>query len=243
MKTWYYPKTMNNNLIIYTILLLLVIVVYFPLKSITGQVCTETITTVLECPNNTIEYEKRASEKCSKACGNSEGDMKYKYHCMLDSFHKDLVEMCAIPKYLFDYCPAYHRKGKQIQKDESRPCNTSSSKTYYNSDELFFCDLTNCLGSFTSTTSDSPSETTDMTMAQIPYGESWYLHLKWIAATVVTFLIIGLIIFLIRKRQQSNESSNCLQISTPDCLKPQRMKRKETGGPNGSLLVWYNTRT
>lgn len=224
---------MNNNLIIYNILLLLVIVVYFPL-SITGQVCTETITIVSECSSNTSEYEKRASEKCSEACGNSEGDMKYKYHCMLDSFHKDLVEMCAIPKYLFDYCPAYHQKGKEILKDESRPCNTSSSRGYYISSDLFFCDLTNCLDSFTSTTSDSPSETTDMTTAQIPDGESWYPHLIWIAIVVIGLIIVP-VLFLIWKRKQSSESSNCLHISTPDCS--QGKKRKKNGGPNESLLV------
>lgn len=229
---------MDTNLIYNILLLLLGVVIYFSLP-ITSQVCTETVTRVSECLRNTREYEKLASEKCSKACGNSEGDInyEYRYHCMLDSTHKDLLEMCAIPKYLFDYCPAYDEKGQQIQKDESRPCNTSSSRGYYNSSDLFFCDRTNCLDSFTSTTSGSPSETTDMTTRHIPDGESWYLHLILIAATVVTCLtlIIGLIIFLIRKRQQSNESSNCLQISTPDCS--QGKKRKKNGGPNESLLV------
>lgn len=226
---------MNNNLIYNTILLLGVI--YFS-SPITSQVCTETVTRVSECPCNTSEYEKYASEKCSKACGNSEGDIKYKYHCMLDSTRKELLEMCAFPKYLFGYCPAFDLKGQQIQKDESRPCNTSSSAGYYISSDLFFCDLTNCLESLTSTTSDSPSKTTesDITTTKIPDGESWYLHLIWIAATVVTCLIIGLIIFLIRKRRQSNESSNCLQISMPDCLKPQGKKRKENGGSKGPLL-------
>lgn len=39
-------------------------------------------------------------------------------------------------------------------------------------DTLFICvgDLTNCLESPTSTSSDSPSETTDMTTTQIPDG-------------------------------------------------------------------------
>lgn len=233
---------MDTNLIYNILLLLLGVVIHFQLP-ITCQVCIETVTRVSECLRNTREYEKLASEKCSKACGNSEGDIhyEYQYHCMLDSTHKDLLEMCAIPKYLFDYCPAYDRKGQQIQKDESRPCNTSSSRTYYNSDELFFCDLTNCLGSFTSTTSDSPSETTDMTMAQIPDGESWYPHLIWIADTVATCLIIGLIIFLIRKRQQSNESSNGFQMFMPGSWKPQRKKHKENDGvPNRQYPLLIN---
>lgn len=226
---------MDTNLIYNILLLLLGVLIYFPVP-ITSQICTETVKRVSECLRNTSEYEKLASEKCSKACGNSEGDInyEYRYHCMLDSTHKDLLEMCAIPKYLFDYCPAYDRKGQRIQKDESRPCNTSSSRTYYNSDELFFCDLTNCLGSFTSTTSDSPSETTDMTTAQIPDGKSWYPHLIWMAMAIIMSLIIGLL--LIRICQQSRESSNCLQIFTPDCLKPQEKKRKEIGGSKRPLL-------
>lgn len=186
---------------------------------VTSKVCTGTVKRVSECLRNTSEYEKLASEKCSKACGNSEGDIQYKYHCLLDSTKKDLLEMCAIPKYLFDYCPAFDRKGYQIQKDESRPCNTSSSRTYYNSSELFFCDLTNCLDSFAITSSDSPSETTNITTIQISDRESDH-HLKWIVpvAVAVIILIIGLI-FFIRKRQQKSESFNYFQNLTLDCWK------------------------
>lgn len=214
-----------NNIGIYIIISLLGIVhVLFSPLVMTSQVCTETVTNVTECPSNVNEYEKRATEKCTKACGNSKGDIKYKYHCMLDSTHKYLIEMCAIPEYLFDYCPAYDVKGPQIQKDESRPCNTSSSRTYYNSDELFFCDLTNCLDSFTSTTCDSPSETTDIT-TQIPDGESWLHHLIWILALAVISLIMSRILFIWKK--QSSESSICFQNWTPDCCKTPTKEIKE----------------
>lgn len=212
-----------NNKGIY-IMILLPIVLFSPLV-ITSQVCTETVTEVSECPGNANEYVKRATEICTKACGNSKGDIKYKYHCMLDSTRKYLIEMCAIPEYLFDFCPAFDKLGEHIQKDESRPCNTSSSRTYYNSTELFFCDLTNCLDSFTSTSSDSPSEKPEMTTTQIPDGESWYLHLIWVAIVSIV-LIIGLI-FLLRKRQQRKESSDCHQNPT----------REENGGSNGYLLA------
>lgn len=209
------------------LLLLLVVVINFPLPII-SQICTETVTEVSECLSDTSEYEKRASEKCSKACKNStERGNQFKYHCMWDSTHRELLEMCATPKLLFAYCPAYDLKGQQIQKDEFRPCSTTSFRTYYSSDELFFCDLTNCLESPTSTTSDSPSETTDMTMTQIPDGESWHHHLIWILpAIAVIGLIIGLI-FLIWRRQQSSESSDCHQNPTPE----------ENGGSNGPLLA------
>lgn len=203
---------MNNNGIYIIISLLGIVHVR------TSQVCTETVTYVSECPSNVKEYEKRATEKCNKACGNSKRDIKYKYHCMLDSTHKHLIEMCAIPEYVFEYCLAYDLKGPQIQKDRSRRCNTSSSRTYYSSDELFFCDLTNCLDSFTNTTSDSPSEKPEMTTTQMPDGENWHHHLIWIAAIAVISLIIGQM-FFIWKRQQSSESSNCFQNLKPDCWK------------------------
>lgn len=200
-------------------ILLLAVVLFSPLVS-TSKVCTETVTGVSECPSNANEYEKRATEICSKACGNSKGDINYKYHCMPDSTRKYLIEMCAIPEYLFDFCPAYDRRGQQIQKDESRPCNTTSSRTYYNSTELFFCDLTNCLDSFVS----SPSEKPEMTTTQMPDGESWYLHLIWVA--IVSIVLITGLIFLLRKIQQRKESSDCHQNPKPE----------KNGGLDGPLL-------
>lgn len=197
----------TKNIGIYNMILLLVVVL-FPLLVFTSQVCKETVTKVSECPSNANEYEKMATKKCTKACGNSEGDIKYKYHCMLDSTRKYLIEMCAIPEYLFDFCPAYDQRGKQIQKDNSRPCNTSSSRTYYNSDELFFCDLTNCLDSFASTLSESPSEKPEMTTTQMPEGESWYPYLILILM-VGACLNIFTVIFLIWNRHQSRKFSNC----------------------------------
>lgn len=211
---------MDNNLIYNMLLLLLVVVVYFPLPII-SQICTETVTKVSECLSDSSEFEKLASEKCSKACENSsERGYQFKYHCMWDSTHRELLEMCATPKLLFGYCPAYDQKGQRIQKDEFRPCSTTSSRTYYSSDELFFCDLTNCLESPTSTTSDSPSEKPEMTTTQMPDGESWLHHLIWIAAIAaiaVISLIVGLMFFIWKK--QSSDSSNCFQNLTPDSWK------------------------
>lgn len=56
---------------------------------------------VLECFRNISEYEKLVLEKCFKVCGNFEGDIKYKYYCMMDFIYKELLEMCVILKYFF----------------------------------------------------------------------------------------------------------------------------------------------
>lgn len=216
---------MDNNLIYNMLLLLLVVVVVYLPSPIISQICSETVTKVSECLNDTREYEK--SEKCSKACENStERDHLFKYHCMWDSTHRELLEMCATPKFLFGYCPAYDLKGQQIQKDESRPCNTTSSRTFYRSDELFFCDLTNCLDSFTSTTSDSPSEKPEMTTTQMSDGESLLHHLIWIA-TLVAIPVISLSVGLMFSMLKEQSSESAFKNLTPDCWKSPTKETKE----------------
>lgn len=88
-----------------TTLIMINYIIFF-LKHIISQICTETVTEVSECLSDTSEYEKRASEKCSKACKNStERGNQFKYHCMWDSTHRVLLEMCATPKLLFGIEP------------------------------------------------------------------------------------------------------------------------------------------
>lgn len=204
------------------------------------DVCTETVTRVSKCPRNTREYSERVSERmCFKACRHSEGD--YKYHCMQDSTTGELKEMCAIPKYLFSFCPAYDPVGQQIQKDESRPCFTSSSATYYISSNLFFCNLTICLDSPTNTTSDSPIETIDMTETQND-GKSWYYFL--ISIITITAVLTSLSIFLVWKKRQNNEYSICFQILTPGCCwkspRKEPMENKQNEEQAKNMLMHYD---
>lgn len=187
------------------------------LQLMASQDCIETVTTVSKCPSNASEQKIRASEKCSKACGNSEGDIKYEYHCMIASTYKELVEMCAKPKVLFSYCPMYDQVGHQIQKDESRPCNTSvgSRGSVYNSTDTLYCDLSKCLELHASNGTTSGT-TPKMTSTKINDRENSD-HLKWIIPVILIVLItIVLIIIFFKKRK---ESSNCFENLTPDCWK------------------------
>uniref|UniRef100_A0A8W8JAQ4 Uncharacterized protein n=1 Tax=Magallana gigas TaxID=29159 RepID=A0A8W8JAQ4_MAGGI len=67
--------------------------------SATGKICAETVSVVSHCPIAN-EYHSVASQRCVGVCGDSEG--RYKYHCMRDSSKTVLMEMCAIPKRLFE---------------------------------------------------------------------------------------------------------------------------------------------
>lgn len=88
-----------------TTLIMINYIIFF-LKPIISQICTETVTKVSECLSDTSEFEKWASEKCSKACEvSTERGNQFKYHCMWDSTHRELLEMCATPKLLFGIEP------------------------------------------------------------------------------------------------------------------------------------------
>lgn len=112
-----------------------------------GVVCAETEKIVSRCPT-ALEFDQiMILRKCFGVCGDLKGH--YKYHCVRDSLKENFIEICAIPKRLFDYCPEYDRIGQQIQMDISTLCNTThSSRRYYDSSDISFCNPDNCLQLF-----------------------------------------------------------------------------------------------
>ncbi|XP_078329058.1 uncharacterized protein LOC144623926 [Crassostrea virginica] len=119
--------------------LLKLFVLILTIKNGYFQICNETFKEVQRCPGNHDEYAK-ASKKCSSACRSN--NTTYQYHCLRTADKKGLVEMCAVPKLIFDSCPMYDSKGKVIQMDISTYCNSSSNQRHYNSSDLFHCDAT-----------------------------------------------------------------------------------------------------
>lgn len=104
-----------------------------------------TVGIVLHCPNIS-DYIRRATDKCAEVCGNYIQDGNCKYHCMRDSSRTSLVEFCANPIFLFDYCPVYDLLSRSIQMDFSTFCNPSNhSQRYYASSDIFFCDPGKCV--------------------------------------------------------------------------------------------------
>lgn len=104
----------------------------------------DTIKKVRACPTDS-DYRERALKTCAGCCENILQDENCAYHCMRDTSKTSLLEFCAKPKILFDFCPEYDPVGKRIQKDTETRCNSSSSMNYYNSSDLFHCDPENCL--------------------------------------------------------------------------------------------------
>nr|XP_034331439.1 uncharacterized protein LOC117690832 [Crassostrea gigas] len=167
-----------------------------------------TVSTVSHCPHES-EYMKRASDKCAVACGRFFQTEYCAYHCMRDSSKKSLVEFCANPVRLFDYCPVYDLRGQRIQKDFDALCKKSKSfQRHYNSSDIFFCDPENCLqlqdasGSTDLTglvTEAIPSDSGDINDTLSP--QYWYMPLLFSLA-VIAVLVIACI-FRMRKKMSA----------------------------------------
>lgn len=162
-------------------------------KQAVSEIYQETLVNVSHCPN-VSNYMERASEKCDVVCNKYLQYGRCSYHCMRDSYKTSLVEFCAKPKLLFEYCPEYDPIGRTIQKDIYTLCNPlESSEKIYNSSDLFFCDPVNCLQLRDSAVSTGlttlKSYTTPVSGDPHDTSESWYL-------LIIAFLLVGTMILL-----------------------------------------------
>lgn len=116
----------------------------YSFRSAVSEIHLNTLETVSHCPN-VSDYIRKASDKCAKVCGSYIQNGDCAYHCMRDSSKTSLVEFCAKPKVLFDFCPEYDPIGQRFQKDIFTLCNPSTPiQRHYNSSDIFFCDPGNC---------------------------------------------------------------------------------------------------
>lgn len=177
-----------------------------------NEICEKTLTNVPRCPT-VDEYKQRADKKCSQVC--EETNTVYKYHCMPDSSKTHIVEFCAKPKVLFGFCSMYDREGQSIELDISTLCNTSYTRIYYNSSDLYFCDPSNChqlhLQSVTSLDTQVTTETTLKTTRSPIINSSWFSQYWYVIIIILFVFSIAIIIGMrarkcIINRRQSGES-------------------------------------
>lgn len=207
---------MENTLFYRTLLLVTTIRSLSLMVSATGKICAETVSVVSHCPIAN-EYHYIASQRCVGVCGDSEG--RYKYHCMQDSSKTVFMEMCAIPKLLFDYCPQYDRVGQLIQIDISTYCNSSHIDGHYLSSDGFLCNPDKCL-KLTSTN----VHTSRTTLISVPTNEIIReIHQNWMSQNwyyvVLVVLFCGCAVFGIlkiiskkRNRKQTKAPSSSIRI-------------------------------
>lgn len=100
------------------------------------KVAVNTAISVRSCPTSKKEWEIAAQKKnCSKiasqqTCSSAE---KFQYHCVLNGYRNETVEVCAPSRMIFGHCVEFNRLGGIIQDQRSSHCN----KTFPKCDEIY----------------------------------------------------------------------------------------------------------
>nr|XP_034322260.1 uncharacterized protein LOC105328165 isoform X2 [Crassostrea gigas] len=97
---------------------------------------------VSSCPTSNKEWENAARKKnCSKIASqqNCSTVEKFQYHCVINGYRNETLEVCAPSRMIFGHCVEFNRLGGVIQDQYSSPCNDTFPKCdkYYSSSNAY----------------------------------------------------------------------------------------------------------
>nr|XP_022295166.1 uncharacterized protein LOC111105273 isoform X3 [Crassostrea virginica] len=105
------------------------LVIFLLIQQTASSYCSKPVIkvrTVEVCPTSKEEWTS-ASLKMSCAavallqkCTNN---FNYKYHCLINSYRNETVEVCTQRRIIFGRCPEFNDAGRLIQPQERSPCN------------------------------------------------------------------------------------------------------------------------
>lgn len=117
---------MDHNIYSSLRLFLLLIKIYIS----EPRLCPEAIGSieyVLYCPTSKQEWDTAASKKnCSRLASlqNCSSAEQFKYHCVINGFRNETLEVCAPSRIIFGHCVEFNLLGGVIQDQMSSPCNS-----------------------------------------------------------------------------------------------------------------------
>nr|XP_034328503.1 uncharacterized protein LOC105347856 [Crassostrea gigas] len=107
-----------------------------------AQICSESIATphvVQKCPMNREEWERASQKKKCSEIQKYDNCRNVEYHCLVNEFRNETIEVCTDPWYLQGYCPIYLENGvkndyTKMCMNNAYPCNCSNQ---YRSTEAY----------------------------------------------------------------------------------------------------------
>lgn len=115
-------------------------------KSVGGsnscEVTKSTIQIVDNCPDSEEKWMIAAARKnCSAYANQCSEPNKLVYHCVINEYVTETLEVCAYSRYIFSgKCTGYSISGNVIQQNSRTNCSAftnNSCPSYYNSDEAY----------------------------------------------------------------------------------------------------------
>lgn len=106
------------------------------------EVTKSTIQIVDYCPDSEEKWRQAATRKnCSAYANQCSEPNKFVYHCVINEYVTETLEVCAYSRYIFSgKCTGYSVSGNVIQQNSRTNCavfKNNSCPNYYNSDEAY----------------------------------------------------------------------------------------------------------
>nr|XP_034317319.1 uncharacterized protein LOC105328143 [Crassostrea gigas] len=110
-----------------------------------SRYCQEAVNSaesVSSCPTSEKEWEIAAWKKnCSKIASqqNCSSAEKFQYHCVLNSYRNETLEVCGPSRIIFGHCVEFNLQGGVIQDQYASPCYDTFPKCdkYYHSSTAY----------------------------------------------------------------------------------------------------------
>ncbi|XP_034327359.2 uncharacterized protein [Magallana gigas] len=126
-------------------ILLIMVLLQYQMCECGNRYCQEAVDSleiVTSCPTSKIDWEIAAGKKnCEKKASRQNCDSleRFKYHCVINGFRNELVEVCAPSRIIFGHCTEFNVHGGVIQDQMSTPCNDAFPKCdlIYNSSDAY----------------------------------------------------------------------------------------------------------
>nr|XP_022289163.1 uncharacterized protein LOC111101134 isoform X2 [Crassostrea virginica] len=185
------------------------------------EASAKTVKMVDKCPENEEGWQKAAARmNCSKYAHQCDNPDKFVYHCAVNPYINETLEVCAIQKTIVrGYCTYYSRLGKSIQLNYKRKCQTFSSNPcpdFYPSNEAFKYPGCYKLEMTSVLTTDSPnsgSSTSNISKCNMnltltnPSNERGNSDIAWklgiTIGTTAVFIVITVVVYIFLVRRKS----------------------------------------
>lgn len=126
-------------------ILLVLVLLQYQMCECGNRYCEEAVDSleiVTSCPTSKIEWEIAAGKKnCEKKASRQKcvSVEKFRYHCVINGFKNEMVEVCAPSRVIFGHCVEFNVHGGVIQDQMSTPCNNTFPKcdSIYNSSDAY----------------------------------------------------------------------------------------------------------
>lgn len=126
--------------------LLLLMFIYTEVQAASYTTCKESAGTVRpldRCPTDSKSWEMAAKKMNCDAikqnCSQPSRRHLFQYHCVINAWMNETLEVCAPNRTIFGCCTEYNVKGQVIQENYNAYCrnHTSPCPVFYNSAEAY----------------------------------------------------------------------------------------------------------